>query len=432
MIIVLCFMLALVDDLGTYFQFQVASQLDIGTNIQYCYAKYMKSESASSMPLNQEPDLTKVDFQSQSASKKTNKLVPAVFIFLILIMVIITMFLMNQNRQLQHQVSNLKTSQDTTPTPTEIKPTTTPIPINTVDSTSDWQRFDDSNAGFSISYPPAWRTQKLQNSVGFGPQEIQEDTAWGVQFFNKNEKSRQSIISEIGKQFPDRKQAEELVSINGLSGIKVITTTNQYKNWYSEVVILETENSRYAIANGAQTDADFNASLFERTGNKHQLKFEDFYNSFTSHEFSSNGSLVNHYLGVKLTYPENWTIIDNYKDPATSYVASIGTPPHKEFRHETDAFLSVQELSDTESMPTLTTMAEGRGEYVGANDSREITMGDVPGIMIYYSDNSGDYQEFIFQSGSKYVGISSPRNTTHQETITEILTSLKPITKLNS
>ena len=307
-----------------------------------------------------------------------------------------------------------------------VSPKLTPTPtLSKSNSLNGWQQYDNSNAKFSIKYPSSWSLQELDSTIVFGPPEIGEDTIWGVQYFDSSKKNRFSIIDSIGKQFTDRIQSEEFIRIKNLPAVKVVTTTKQVKDWYSVVIIFETKNRIYALENGAQTDANLNLSLFTRTGRKDNLKFEDFYNSFISHEYASNGIFINHYLGIKLRYPKSWSIIDNYENPMTNYVASIGTPLYKEFIHEADAFLVIEKLSDIGTFPKLDQMVKGRGDKLGAKNPKEYTMGTVPGIMIYYSDTTGSYQEFIFRSGSLYVGIRSPLGTTHQETITEILESLE-------
>lgn len=359
-------------------------------------------------------------------TKSVIKIIAGIAISIIIVTVII---LVIQNMLLRKSISVLESNQIDTVTSADAVPITPPSPVSnyTKDTSNEWQQYENSNARFSINYPGGWRLQELDNAVGFGPKEIGEDFIWGVQYFDSAGKNRQSIISDIGKQFSDRKTTEEFINVNGLPAVKVVTTTDQLKDWYSVVIILKSENKLYAIGNGALTDANLNSLLLERTGTMHKLKFEDFYNSFVSHEYVYNGILINNYLGIKLTYPKNWTIIDNYKDPMTDYVASIGTPPFKRFMHETEAFLNIKKLPGIDTFATLEQAAKGRADYLDSTHYEEISIGTIHGVMINHSDTTGHYQEFIFRSGNTYVGISFPQNTSHQATIMEILNTLEVI-----
>ncbi|MDD3999183.1 MAG: hypothetical protein PHR98_03750 [Candidatus Shapirobacteria bacterium] len=116
--------------------------------------------------------------------------------------------------------------------------------------------------------------------MGFGPQEIREDTVWGISFYNKSEKTITQIKSEIGQQFSDRKQMEETIIFNRLPATKLITTTNQWVDWYSVTIIIDNGNMLYAISNGAQTDKTLNEVLTRVTGENSNISFEDFYTSF--------------------------------------------------------------------------------------------------------------------------------------------------------
>lgn len=159
------------------------------------------------------------------------------------------------------------------------KPTSTPTPIFE-DETANWETYTNTLAKFIIKNPAGWRKIETENWVGFGPQEVGEDVLWGVSFYNKSEKTVSEIKNDIGKQFSDRKQSEETVTFNGLSAIKVVTTTNQYADWYSVSMIIDSGNMLYAIGNGAQADTVLNEMLLKRTGKEYNINFEDFYSSF--------------------------------------------------------------------------------------------------------------------------------------------------------
>jgi len=168
-------------------------------------------------------------------------------------------------------------------------PTTTassPTPENSVqpptahNKTAGWDSYSNTSAGFSIKHPAGWRKVETENGVGFGPKEIGEDVLIGVSFYNKSEKTISQIKDEIGKQFSDRKQTDEALTFNGLTATKVVTTTNQYADWYSVTIIIDSENMLYAIGNGAQTNTALNEVLLKRTGKDYNMSFEDFYTSF--------------------------------------------------------------------------------------------------------------------------------------------------------
>ncbi len=162
------------------------------------------------------------------------------------------------------------------PTQTAVNPTAQP----TSNPTADWETYSNALTNFSINYPTGWRKVESANWIGFGPQEIGEDVVWGVQFYNKSEKTIAQIKDEVGKQFTDRKQTETTISFDGLSATKVITTTSQFADWYSVSIIIDSGNMLYAIGNGAQTDTTLNEMITKRTGKKSSISFENFYSSF--------------------------------------------------------------------------------------------------------------------------------------------------------
>ena len=149
-----------------------------------------------------------------------------------------------------------------------------------VNPTADWQLYSNTQANFSINYPKEWHKVENANWAGFGPQEIGEDVVLGVQFYNKSEKTTAQIKDDVGKQFSDRKQTEETIAFEGLTATKVITTTNQFADWYSVTIIIDNENMLYVIGNGAQTNTALNEMITKRTGKESSISFEDFYSSF--------------------------------------------------------------------------------------------------------------------------------------------------------
>ncbi len=196
---------------------------------------------------------------------------------LVLLLLGTTGFLAYQNYQLKQQVLQ----KQPTPLPEVTKQPVIPSPTPTIDSTSNWETYTNTTAGFNIKHPSGWRKVETENWTGFGPQEIGEDVLWGVSFYDKSEKTVSEIKDEVGKQFSDRKQTEEAIKVNNLDANKVITTTNEFEGWYSVTIIIESVNRHYAIGNGAQTDTALNEMLLKRTGKEYNLSFEDFYSSFS-------------------------------------------------------------------------------------------------------------------------------------------------------
>lgn len=147
------------------------------------------------------------------------------------------------------------------------------------DPTANWQIHTDPNLGYSIRYPSTWRSASLgENGIGFGPKEIGEDVLWGIDVFDKATISVNKVIDELGKQFPDRKQTKNNISINGVSASQVITTTVTIPNWYLETIIFETGGNIITISNGAIKDED----LSKMPGVPENTLFKDFYSTFRS------------------------------------------------------------------------------------------------------------------------------------------------------
>lgn len=146
---------------------------------------------------------------------------------------------------------------------------------------SDWQTYTDPTLNFSINYPNGWRKVEMPTGVGFGPVEVQEDVVWTINKLNKNEYTLEEIKDDFGKQFTDRQQIEKGVSFNDIDAISVVTTTPSISDWYSETIILETNQYWITISNGAIT----NFALQQSPGVQMGTTFESFY---TSLQFTSN------------------------------------------------------------------------------------------------------------------------------------------------
>lgn len=134
---------------------------------------------------------------------------------------------------------------------------------NIIKNYEEWTEYKDTENGFQISYPAGWRIVKENTFVGFGPKEIHEDVAWTVSFYEKDKYDIEKIISDIGDQFnPDRNETRETISLkdvqsNIIEATLVTVTISKHQDWYSQTVIVQGENTIYAIGNGASKDEKF-------------------------------------------------------------------------------------------------------------------------------------------------------------------------------
>lgn len=244
----------------------------------------MENENANlnNQPTNTTSPQLSPPSQPEAPQPKSNKGLIIFLVILVLVLAGTTAYFAyksmqtpsTDNQQLP-QPTTQPTIQPTSPSPTQL-PNSTP----TTNPTSSWETYSNTQAGFSIKHPMGWRKAESDNWVGFGPQEIGEDVLWGVSFYNKSEKTIVEIKDDVGDQFSDRQQTEESITLNGLPATKVITTTNQFKDWYSVIIIIDTGNMLYSIGNGAQSDEALNKMLTTRTDKEYDLSFEDFYSSF--------------------------------------------------------------------------------------------------------------------------------------------------------
>lgn len=93
--------------------------------------------------------------------------------------------------------------------------------------------------------------------LGFGPpKSIPGGMVWGMGVY-KNEEI-ENIISDIGRQFEDRKEIRQRINVNGIDAILVTVTTNRYGDWIGKVVIIQNKDLIYTIENGAQELEEFN------------------------------------------------------------------------------------------------------------------------------------------------------------------------------
>lgn len=145
---------------------------------------------------------------------------------------------------------------------------------------SDWKTYSDFENEYSIKYPPGWRIAEDDNWVGFGTPISGEDTAWTLSVYNKSDKNITEIIDDVGDQFTDRKQINESIIVNGTKATRVTTTTAQVKDWYSVIVIFESDDKLYALSNGATYDVILNSPILQLGEGYDFVSFQDFFSSF--------------------------------------------------------------------------------------------------------------------------------------------------------
>jgi len=124
------------------------------------------------------------------------------------------------------------------------------------DDSANLQNFTNNALGFTIDYP-LLRKYDYQNSnwvaindgeewiaiitdevktslpyygncASFKPEDFSE-SIWGVCVYDKDTYNLEESIKIMGKQFEDRNETREDVSINGVSGILVTVSTQQYQ-----------------------------------------------------------------------------------------------------------------------------------------------------------------------------------------------------------
>jgi hypothetical protein len=151
---------------------------------------------------------------------------------------------------------------------TSIAPATALCPDGGIPSTeapatvdiSDWQVYGDDARGFQFGYPLGWRVEVFDSWVGVGPAAMREDVQWGVRLFDSSDTTIEQVISDVGRQFgSDRTEARECVYLDGMAAIKVIVTTSQIEDWYSESIVFEYQGTILEIGNGAVRDERFEA-----------------------------------------------------------------------------------------------------------------------------------------------------------------------------
>jgi hypothetical protein len=111
----------------------------------------------------------------------------------------------------------------------------------------DWKIVNEINAK-NLNRPTA-----VLLSVSFGNGTIGNgyDGELFVSVYDKRTADTETPIKDTGKQFSDRQEKRENITINGISAVKVTVTTPSIPSWVYEVVKIEQDNYSYLISNGA-------------------------------------------------------------------------------------------------------------------------------------------------------------------------------------
>jgi hypothetical protein len=127
----------------------------------------------------------------------------------------------------------------------------------------DGQIYKSEKYGFQISYPGEWEVGGSDEWITFtSPEFVGMDHNWTI--FIHPASDLEKVISDMGKQFDDRKETRSGVTVNGAEGMLVRVTTESHADW-EYINILFTKGDRLvALGNGAIRDK----------------RFEEFYRSF--------------------------------------------------------------------------------------------------------------------------------------------------------
>lgn len=146
-------------------------------------------------------------------------------------------------------------------------------------TTSNWKTYNNANEQFTIKYPPDWKIIEQGNFIGFGPEEINENTMFSVTTYNKSTTTTNQILSGLGGEFTNVNQNSESISFGGITATKITTTTSKEPEWYSQLILIDTNNKYYAISNNATTDNNRN-DILSTIGKNYKLTFQEFYSTF--------------------------------------------------------------------------------------------------------------------------------------------------------
>ncbi len=128
----------------------------------------------------------------------------------------------------------------------------------------EWVNYTSTNYNLSFFYPKGWKIEDtVSDQVGevsgisLTPPTMGEDALWGILVDKSSDTTVDKLITDIGKQFTDRKVEKAKITVNGLPATKVLVTTATIPEWYSETVMIAKDKTIYQISNGAVKDDKF-------------------------------------------------------------------------------------------------------------------------------------------------------------------------------
>ena len=172
----------------------------------------------------------------------------------------------NINTEARPAANNQPTQTYTPPEPTSTQPSGT---------APAWLAYR-SSYGFEIQYPPTWKIISEEGGgkagypgwvVSFGTGTFGNEGYDGELFvfaYDKQTTNVEQYIKDMGRQFSDRQEKRENITLNGIPAVKVVVTTPSVPTWDYEAVIVQQQNHFYVMHNGAVR----------------QESFTDFYKSF--------------------------------------------------------------------------------------------------------------------------------------------------------
>ena len=168
------------------------------------------------------------------------------------------------------------------------EPSLTPFQLK-LDIPAGWKTFVNEDFKFALGYPDKLRqtdSNCLKNPwsysekyvfdkkgnyqktgwlyhVAFGPSCTKAGgLVWGINVYDSVDP--EELIQKHGAQFADRKEKRQQITLNGVNAILITVTTNEYNDWISKAVLIQSGNRIYEIGNGAED----------------LIEFETFYKSF--------------------------------------------------------------------------------------------------------------------------------------------------------
>lgn len=158
---------------------------------------------------------------------------------LILVFLVSTAFLYYQNMQLKNMLASYQT-----------QPTSSPIPVATVDPTANWKTYINTKHSYSVKYPTNWTFREFpdsQNGAGFRllekPNEIQYEVI-NINFSNRALDSQNIPFEEYVK----KAAIEDIQNYQSLATIdQVVTQTGLvgYKTTWNVIPIMGNTTKTY-------------------------------------------------------------------------------------------------------------------------------------------------------------------------------------------